>query len=159
MIDILIAKFHRVCPILFGIRGNMNTREGQARLGWIPISGVPPVINTYNQRMLGLGAGWAALTLRHVPQPAIPISECWRAIASLCNTPQASLFGGHFMVLKGLVKDQAKKFVLFYGKPGVALLRQATVVLPARAKPALSDTASLLKVLPTVWEEQGLRLG
>lgn len=151
MTDLLLAKLHRACPILFGIQGTMNTEAGQSRLGWIKIAGEAPQVNTYNQRMLGLGAGYAALSLRHVPQPAIPISEFWRALASICNTPSPKLFGGHFMVLKGLLKDHPKKIIGFYGAAGRALLRKATTDVPARAPPHTKDAANLVEVLPDVW--------
>ncbi|KAF2018731.1 hypothetical protein BU24DRAFT_103827 [Aaosphaeria arxii CBS 175.79] len=159
MTDLILAKMHRVCPILFGIRGNMSTAAGQARLGWINIAGAPPEVNSYNQRMLGLGAGFAALSLRHVPQPAVPMSEYWRAVAAISNTPAGDLFGGHFMVMKGLLRDNAKKFVNFYGVAAVALLRKATFTLPARAPPNTKDAANLVQVLPDVWKvSMGLSL-
>lgn len=158
MTDLLLAKFHRVCPILFGIRGNMETKEGQVRLGMLPVGGEAPAVNVYNQRMLGLAAGYAALSLRVVEKPAIPASEYWRALAFLCNTPSASLYGGHFMVIKGLLKDYAKKFITMYGRAGRAMILRATVTLPARAPANVVSTANLVSVLPDSWKMQGLVL-
>jgi nucleoporin GLE1 len=154
--DLLLAKFHRACPILFGISGDLKSAEGRARLGWLPVGGSLINTNYYHQRMAGLAAGYAALTLRAVAAPAVPISEYWRSLASLCNLPSEKLHSGHFMVLKGLVKDSAKKFIGFYGVQGRALLRHATIVLPSRAPSHAAETATLLRVLPEVWKTVGI---
>jgi nucleoporin GLE1 len=156
--DLLLAKYHRVCPILFGVTGDLKSSEGRARLGWLPVSGGQISTNDYHQRMVGLAAGYAAFTLRHVATPALPISEYWRALASICNTPADKLYSGHFMVMKGLVKDSARKVLLFYGAQGRALLRQATIVMPRRAPPHASESATLVSVLPEVWKTLGISL-
>jgi nucleoporin GLE1 len=158
MIDILLAKLHKACPILFGIRGDMNTPQGRERLGWIPISGMDPETISYNQRMQGLANGFAAISLRAVPTPAIPMSEYWRAVASVCNTPTSNLYNGHFMVVRGLTRDFAKKFIVLYGAQAKAVLQKATITLPARASAHAAEAANLVKVLPDTWKQQGLRL-
>jgi nucleoporin GLE1 len=154
MTDLLLAKLHRICPILFGIRGPENTERGLARLG--RIKDCRADINIYNQRMIGLGAGYAALSLRAVLKPAIPMSEYWRAVSSICNVPSQELTRGHFMVLKGLVKDSPHKIIAYYGAQGTALLRRATVVLPQRAPAAAKEEASLVSVLPGLWKIPGI---
>ncbi|KAF2266779.1 GLE1-domain-containing protein [Lojkania enalia] len=159
--DILLAKYHKACPILFGVSGDMRTPQGQARLGWMKTSGVDPTPNTYNQRMLGLGAGYAALSLRSfsASRPAIPMSEYWRAVSYICNTPPTRLYAGHFLVLKGLLRDYASKFINFYGAQARGVLRRATFDLPNRASPNIANAAALVKVLPDVWKNRdGLSL-
>lgn len=156
LIDLLLAKYHRACPILFGISGHMNTKDGQARLGWVPISGSDPTVIEYNQRMQGLASGYAAMSLRHVAIPAIPMSEYWRAVSSICNTAPQNLYSGHFMVLKGLIRDFARRFITFYGAQAIGVLRKAAIVLPSRAPQRAADTASLVKVLPDVWKIPGI---
>ncbi|ORY15603.1 GLE1-like protein-domain-containing protein [Clohesyomyces aquaticus] len=153
MKDILLAKYHKACPMLFGISGRMDTKEGQKRLGWMILSGVEPTANVYNQRMSGLGAGFAAMSLRSFSGkvPAISVSDYWLAIASICNTPPEALYGGHFMLLKGLTKDYANKFVIMYGRQATAVLRRAVIDLPARAPARAQDTAKVIDVLPDVW--------
>lgn len=154
MTDLLLAKLHRICPILFGIQGPENTENGLARLG--RIKDCRADINVYNQRMIGLGAGYAALSLRAVLKPAIPMSEYWRAVSSICNVPTQELTRGHFMVLKGLVKDSPNKVIAYYGAQGTALLRRATVVLPKRAPERAKEEASLVSVLPELWKLPGI---
>jgi nucleoporin GLE1 len=153
MTDIVMAKYHNACPILFGLRATMDTPEGQARLGWKKIHGEDPQVSIYHQYMTGLGCGFAALSLRQFSgkTPAIPMAEYWRALASICNTPSENLYGGHFKVLQGLLRDYAKKFLLFYGAQARGVLRKATVDLPARAPPRAVDTANLVAVLKDGW--------
>jgi len=64
LIDILMAKMRVVCPVLFGLRGSEKTEEGRARLGWKRINGNWIDDQTHNTRMTGLGAGYAAISLR-----------------------------------------------------------------------------------------------
>ena len=155
MTDVLIAKYHKACPMLFGIRGKMDTPQNQARLGWRNIHNTPPQVNTYNQYMWSLGCGFAALSLRQFSgkNPAIPVTAYWLAVSSICNTPADDIYGGHFMVLQGLVRDFAKKFINFYGVQARAVLRRATIDLPARAPKRAADTAKLVSVLKDGWEK------
>ncbi|KAH5552883.1 hypothetical protein HBI25_177910 [Parastagonospora nodorum] len=155
--DIVLAKLHRVCPILFGVHGRMDTAEGRIRLGWIKSSDSE---GEYSQRMRGFGAGFAALSLRsfNAKAPAVPMSDYWRAIASICNTPSEDLWPGHFSLIHGLTKDYYKKFLTFYGAPARAVLRRATIDLPARAPPRCKDAAGTVAVLPLGWEKDGINL-
>ncbi|KAL6703178.1 hypothetical protein ACN47E_010107 [Coniothyrium glycines] len=158
--DIILAKLHRICPPLFGIRGNMSTAQGQARLGWMPIDKNPPTPETYSQRLQGMAAGYAAMSLRFFKgsRPAIPASEYWRAIVSICNTPSEQLYPGHFALLMGLVRDYYKKFLEFYGVPARGVLRRAVVDLPARAPPHAKDAAGTVAVLAEGWKKNNLSL-
>lgn len=160
MTDIVLAKLHHHCPILFGIRGDMSTREGQQRLGWLPIEGGAPEMNAYSERMKGLGCGFAALSLRQFSgkTPAIPMSEYWRAVVSICNTPPTQLYPGHFFVLRGLLQDYARKFMTFYGVQAKAVLRRATIDLPARSPQRAMDAAKLVRVLPDGWRNERISL-
>jgi nucleoporin GLE1 len=158
--DIVLAKLHRICPILFGIRGTMQTAEGRIRLGWLPIDKSQPSEEQYGQRMRGLGAGFAALSLRsfNAKAPAVPMSEYWRAIVSICNTPTDSLWPGHFALLYGLTRDYYKKFLGFYGAQARGVLRRATIDLPARAPPHCKDAAGPVATLPLGWAKENVRL-
>jgi len=158
--DIVLAKFHRICPPLFGIRGTMTTRQGQARLGWMPIDKNAPTQESYSQRMRGLGAGYAAMSLRSFngKAPALPMSDYWRALVSICNTPSEHLWPGHFALISGLVRDYYKKFLACYGVPARAVLRRAVVELPVRAPPACKDAAGTVSVLAEGWKKERISL-
>lgn len=158
--DVLLAKLHRVCPGLFGIRGTMDTAAGRERLGFLLVKKAPPTEEGYGQRMRGLGAGYAALSLRsfNAKAPAIPMSEYWRAISSICNTPTEQLWPGHFAILYGLTRDYYKKFLTFYGAQARGVLRRATIDLPARAPARCKDAAGPIAVLPLSWKKDGTSL-
>ncbi|PSN72896.1 hypothetical protein BS50DRAFT_172466 [Corynespora cassiicola Philippines] len=153
MTDLVLAKYHKLNPILFGIRGTMSTAQGRQRLGWLHIDKADPTPNSYAQRMRGLSAGYASLSLRQFTgkPPAIPVSEYWRAVARVCNTPTNLLTAGHFAVLQGLIQHSVKKFITFYGVSAKAALRRAVYDLPARAPQDVSESANLVKVLPDGW--------
>jgi nucleoporin GLE1 len=154
--DVVLAKLHKACPPLFGIRGTMNTKEGRLRLGWLESS----TQETYTQRMRGIGAGYASMSLRsfNSKTPAIATSEYWRAIVSLCNTPPDQLWPGHFAILSGLIRDYYKKFLQFYGVPARGVLRRAVVELPARAPERCKDAASTIAVLGEGWKRENFSL-
>ncbi|KAG9979282.1 GLE1-domain-containing protein, partial [Aureobasidium melanogenum] len=53
LIDILLAKYHVVCPVLFGIYGNEKTDEGKQRIGWWEYVS----LEDHKTRMAGLATG------------------------------------------------------------------------------------------------------
>jgi nucleoporin GLE1 len=158
--DLFVAKLHHNCPLLFGVRGTMDTAQGRIRLGLIPYKGQEPTEKEYRETMRGLGAGYAAMSLRSFTgaSPAIPMAEYWRAVVSICNTPTEDLWPGHFSVLHGLLGDYHTKFVQHYGVQAAAVLRRAVVDLPRRAPPRCKDTAGTVAVLPLNWKMVGWTL-
>ncbi|RMZ68995.1 rna export mediator gle1 [Pyrenophora seminiperda CCB06] len=154
--DIVLAKLHKACPPLFGIRGTMDTKEGRLRLGWREDS----TVETYAQRMRGIGAGYASMSLRSFASktPAIATSEYWRAIVSIVNTPTDHLWPGHFAILSGLIRDYHKKFIQFYGVPARGVLRRAVIDLPVRAPQRCKDAASTIAVLRESWKRENFSL-
>jgi len=159
LIDVLLAKMHHLCPIMFGIRGNMNTVEGQKRLGWMPIDKQPATGEIYMQRIRGLSAGFAAMSLRSFGKvPALPMSEYWRCVVHVCNTPPADLYPGHFAILNGLLRDFYKKFMQHYGVQARGVLRRAIVDLPARAPERCRDAAGIISVFQEQWKKQNVYL-
>lgn len=152
LIDILFAKFHRDCPILWGIYGNDRTEGGRQRLGWAREDGVWVNEQSHSERMTGLGAGFAALSLRDFSktklQNPIPNTHYWRALACIVNTPPHAATQTHFLVLKAMVENYAGRFIGFYGQAAVVALRKALVEFPAQAPKSVA--ASAVAVLPEV---------
>lgn len=157
LIDVLIAKFHAICPVLWGIYGRENTQHGKQRLGWARAEPGGPFVttNVHNERMLGLGSGFASLTLRNFSKNKKvnpwPNTEFWRALACIVNTPSADITSTHLIVLKAMLADHVEKFITLFGYAAVAALRTAVIDFPARA-PA-SESANMLKVVPDVWKK------
>ena len=136
LISILLAKMHKTCPILFGIYGPEDTVQGKTRLGWPrDESGWFPRQRFY-ERMTGLAAGFAALSLRNYEKARYtnpyPEFNYWQAMAKIANTPAQELTQTHFVVLKGMIEHYEGKFIGFYGNAAVAAMRFVLVDLPNR---------------------------
>ncbi|KAL8938774.1 MAG: hypothetical protein Q9216_003720, partial [Gyalolechia sp. 2 TL-2023] len=139
LIDILIAKFHAVCPPLFGIHGSESTDEGRTRLGWRREEGGGPWVSEQNHqdRMTGLGAGYAALSLRNFENSRMsnpyPPYNFWRALTGILNVPAGQITETHFILLRALLMNSEARFLEFFGNSAKMLLRIAVVEYPKRA--------------------------
>ena len=164
LINILIAKLHKTCPILFGISGNEKTAQGRAKLGWRQERDEKDQkqwVNeqTHHERMTGLGAGFAALSLRDftkapMPNP-YPNHHYWRAVARIVNTAEPT--PSHLIVLKAMIENTTTRFCQFFGLAARVALHAALVELPQRAPQGPARTG--LATLPAVLEKKsGLRM-
>ena len=176
LISVLISKLHVTCPVLFGITGNESTSAGRQALGWrreftnnnaSQKSHVPEI--THYSRLVGLSAGFAAISLRNFAktkaQNPYPPRHFWSSLASIVNTPPAKIQNSHLIVLKNMLEGGVERFLLFYGNVGVAALREALVVLPQKLRregPSKIMEASagrgLLLLVDTLEKEKNLRL-
>lgn len=150
MIDILVAKFRIVCPVLFGARGDDKTTAGRAAVGWKKEDGHWISDQAHADRMTGLGAGFAAISLRDFskaskPNP-YPPTNYWKAMAFIVNSPPQLISNTQFTVLKAMIDGHEGRFIQFYGNAAIAALRAALVEFPKKA-PANSHTAQGLQVL------------
>ncbi|KAL1897422.1 hypothetical protein Sste5346_004158 [Sporothrix stenoceras] len=162
MIDMLIAKYRVVCPVLFGFRGNDKMQRGRAQVGWRKEGGQWIGEQDHIDRMTGLGAGFAAITLRDFSRAKRdspwPPAVYWTALAQIVNTPPEEMSETQCYVLKAMIADNESKFLGFYGNAGVAALRCALVDYPARF-PKASAASETLKVLAkTINVKTGLDL-
>ncbi|KAI9698870.1 MAG: hypothetical protein M1820_007377 [Bogoriella megaspora] len=153
MIDILLAKYHITCPVLFGINGDPKMQTGRRRLGWQRIDGEFIPENAHNERQLGLGAGYASLTLRNYMKskkvnPYLPY-HFWTAMARILNTPREKVVITHVCVLRGMLENYMVKFLEFYGRPAYVALRKALIEFPTKAPqgPATNSLYVLKDVL------------
>lgn len=163
LIDILLAKLRIVCPVLFGYRGSEKTEQGRERLGWWKDSGRWVPEQQHMDRMTGLGAGFAAISLRNfvlsTKTNPYPPREYWAAMARIVNTPAAEISNTQCVVLKAMVGGYEQKFIEFYGSAAIPALRVALVEFPARA-PQKSAAANSLEVLAQMLRrDTGLVLG
>jgi nucleoporin GLE1 len=90
--------------------------------------------------------------------PALPMSEYWRVVVHVCNTPSEDLYPGHFAILGGLLRDFKLKFLQFYGVQARAVLRRAVVDLPARAPERCKEAAGIISVFQEQWKKEKLFL-
>ena len=94
--DILLAKYHRRCPVLFGIYGSESTEQGRLRLGWPrEIDGTWAPLQEHLDNTTGYAIGFAAVVLRDYSRmkgetSALPPWHFWRSLAALVNLPSLS---------------------------------------------------------------------
>ena len=153
LIEILMAKFRIVCPVLFGVRGNDKTEEGRARLGWKKDANDNWISEQeHNDRMTGLGAGFASICLRDFSKSKLrnpwPATHYWFALASISSTPQGETSSTQFVVTKALIDNYTHKFVNLFGDMGVRALHVVLEDFPRKA-PEGNVAASSLQVLAT----------
>ena len=144
LIDILWARYHRECPVLFGGArgGDERTRDGRLKLGWAQNRDERETFvksEEHYVRQTGLGAGFAALTLRDFSRsknanPA-PNRLFWQAMARILDTPGSQAQPTHFVVLRAMVDNSVPRIIATFGGAGLALLRQAVVIFPERRGP------------------------
>jgi len=155
LIDILLAKFHVVCPILWGVYGDETTEGGRTALGWWREAPGGPWVTEqrHSERMTGLGAGFAALALRDFSKSKqvnpFPPSNYWHAMACIVNTPPAQVTQTHFIVLKAMIENYIPRFIGYYGQAAKAALRKAIVEFPQQSPKSIgaSGLATLTATL------------
>ncbi len=159
LIDVLIAKLHVVCPVLFGIYGDDTTNEGKHHIGWWRGADGGPWVSEqrHRERMTGLGAGFAALSVRNYAKTELrnpyPNHNYWRSLSYILNTPENAITETHFVVLKAMIEYNEMRILELFGSGGMVVMRHALVEFPkrnpaiARSVPAMALTglADVLK--------------
>ncbi|KAK7536168.1 uncharacterized protein J3D65DRAFT_554668 [Phyllosticta citribraziliensis] len=134
--DILLAKFHHSCGVLFGIYGPENLQNGRKRLGWRCLHGDWETEQGHRERMTGIGGGWASLCLRKYKLstaliPPFTPAQYWTSFARIVDTPAAEAQPTHFNVLRAMTDGEfAGKFIDAFGRAGWAALRKGLVDFP-----------------------------
>lgn len=161
LIDVLICKFHVVCPVLFGASGLEKSDQERLKIGW------PRTMseNDHYDRQIGLAAGYAAISLRDFSKSKkdnpYPMHHYWEAFARIVNTGFTNLSNTQCLVLKAMIENYEQRFLLFYGDAAIAALRLALVDLPGNAKSAgiaFSGIDSLAVHAKTLKSKYGLVL-
>ncbi|KAI1501084.1 GLE1-like protein-domain-containing protein [Biscogniauxia marginata] len=154
LIDILMAKFRVVCPVLFGYRGSEKTEQGRLRLGWKKDGPGWTPEQQHSDRMKGLGVGYAAIALRDFSKSPNtnpwPPSKYWTSLARIVNTPPAEISNTQCVVLRAMIEIYEERFLNFYGSAAIAALRKALVEFPNKAQdktPAVSGLQVLASIL------------
>ena len=163
-IDILIAKFHIVCPLLFGVYCEDMTPQGRVKMGWRK-DGVEGAYLTEAQhfdRMEGLGAGFGTLTTRNYDKSRFvnpcPPYHFWRAVASIVNVPAHKVTRSHLIVLRSMISGNEVRIVELFGDAGRLLLQKALVAFPALVEKTKKENdwnlgeAQTVQVLTSVTE-------
>ncbi|KAK6442964.1 hypothetical protein LTR95_000842 [Oleoguttula sp. CCFEE 5521] len=133
LIDMLWAKYHKVCPALFGISGTQNTKAGRLRLGW----DLDEDDAANYRRFRGFAVGFAAITLRDFsksrnPNPA-PNALYWTSLARILSTPAGLQSSTQYTILQHMIHLYVHRFIQFYGGAAIAAIRKACYDFPATA--------------------------
>lgn len=149
LFPIFLAKYHRVCPALFGVTApaghSQSTAQGKRALGWqlAPAAeeGDPKTTfvsdQTHYDRMKGLAIGYSSIALRNfsgvtMPNP-YPPKYFWKSLAMIVNLPVDKVSPTHICVLRYMFGHGGiGRFLLFFGSVGVAVLREAFIEFPKR---------------------------
>lgn len=162
MIDILIAKLRISCPVLFGYRGNDKTERGRVAVGWKRDGSSWITEQNHNDRMSGLGAGFASISLRDFGKTAktnpYPPTNYWKAMAAIVNTPPGETSNTQCIVLRAMIQGHEQRFLTFYGNAGLAALRLAVVEFPKKAPAGAMAAGSLSALVDVLKKEEGLIL-
>ncbi|KAK0835605.1 hypothetical protein LTR73_000101 [Friedmanniomyces endolithicus] len=126
LIDLLWAKYHFLCPQLFGIR----VQEGEGE--------------EYFRRVTGLAAGFSAVTLRDFSKsrnrnPA-PNTLWWESTARILNLSAAQTQMTHFVILKASITDFVPRILQLFGGAGKAVIKNAVTVFPGKAAKVVPKT-------------------
>ncbi|KAM6486795.1 GLE1-like protein-domain-containing protein [Trichoderma sp. SZMC 28011] len=161
LIDILMAKFRVVCPVLFGLRGSDKTERGRQAIGWKKDGPGYITEQTHNDRMTGLGTGFASISLRDFSKtskenPYKPVNY-WQALASIVNSPPNETSNTQYVVLRAMIEGHEQRFLTFYGSAAIAALRLALVEFPKKA-PANAAAAQSLRAMAELLRTEGLVL-
>ncbi len=162
-IDIMIAKFRVNCPVLFGTRGNEHTEEGRARLGWRKDGNGGWISEQdHNDRMVGLGAGFASISLRDFSRSTLmnpwPASNYWQAMARIVCTPSDETSTTQYVVLKAMIDNYERKIINFFGSMGKVALRTALIDFPSNALVHNAAVDSLGVLADKLERDDGLHL-
>ncbi|KAK2738885.1 hypothetical protein FQN57_006901 [Myotisia sp. PD_48] len=159
MIDILIAKYRVLCPALWGFYGDEASDAGKTALGWWREEAGGPFVNrqAHEERMTGLGAGFAAIALRNFSksprQNPYPNSHFWTSLSYIVNVPPAEVQDTHLIILEAMLRHSAPRIIGFWGAMGILALRQAIVEFPARI-PKKSTPKSMVQDLRDIYARE-----
>ncbi|KAH6987664.1 GLE1-like protein-domain-containing protein [Ilyonectria sp. MPI-CAGE-AT-0026] len=162
LIDILMAKYRIACPVLFGHRGNDKTERGRIALGWKKDGTSWITEQNHNDRMTGLGAGFASLSLRDFSKttktnPYPPVNY-WKALAGIVNSPANETSNTQYVVLRAMIEGHEQRFLSFYGNAAFAALRLALIEFPKKAPETANAAGSLRALADILKTEVGLVL-
>ncbi|KXL45480.1 hypothetical protein M433DRAFT_4525 [Acidomyces richmondensis BFW] len=173
LIDIFWAKYHVVCPPLFGIFGSESNEAGKSRLGWwidrdynedgekLP-TGTRVSDDMHYQRMTGLGVGFSAVTLRDFSKSRnrnpTPNRLWWESMARLLNTPANEVQSTHCVLLKALIEESMPRIMSIYGGAGKALVRRAIVDFPKIGPKTQPKVGELPRPKPAVVALESMKL-
>jgi nucleoporin GLE1 len=158
MIDILMAKFHVVCPVLWGFYGSEQTDEGKKAIGWWHNpEGSFVDEQVHIERMTGLGVGFAAIALRNFGKTKrenpYPNYHFWKALRCIVEVPPEEIQMTHLLVLSAILRFSPGRIIGFFGDAGIVALRKAIIGLPASLT-KVSSARTAVELLRDIYKRE-----
>lgn len=128
--DMLLARFVKKCPYVIGYSCAIDTEEGRLRMGWKRRNDKWEESASYSERIAGICAVWAVMTVSQVdthgqPHP-YPLAHSWRFLARMANTNVQLLENSHYAAVAIWWDIASQVFAKAYGKQGTKLLAVIT---------------------------------
>ncbi|KAI9802009.1 MAG: hypothetical protein M1825_003065 [Sarcosagium campestre] len=167
LIDILLAKYHVVCPVLWGFTSRGRAYGSSAGPAGSSTSGhesgsAGMTDETHYERMTGLGAGFGAIALRNFSKSKkrnpLPNSQYWESLRSIISVPTNEVTQTHLIVLKAMVESYHQRILDCFGNAGMALLKSALVDFPNRIGPGWGPTIAVSVMPEMLRKENRLKL-
>jgi len=112
--------------------------------------------------MAGLGAGFAAISLRNYEKAKhtnpYPATKYWAAFSNIVNVPVDVRTETHAMVLKAMIEGYEERFLLFYGNAAMCALRLAVWEFPKRVQSPGIGMRALELLGDVVLKERKIRI-
>ncbi|KAK3110696.1 hypothetical protein LTR53_014747 [Teratosphaeriaceae sp. CCFEE 6253] len=148
LIDVLWAKYHVLCPQLFGVHAP-EPRGG--------------VEEEYYRRVTGLSAGFAAITLRdfsraRMRNPA-PNRLWWECMARILNLPAGGTQVTHYIIVKACIADFVPRILQLFGGAGRALIGKAVKEFPGKGPKTAGGMRPAVMALDSLGETLRVRYG
>ena len=151
---ILAAKICHDCPVLYGVRGSEKTEEGRTRLGWRRYKeGGWVDVQTHNQRMTGLAAGFSSIALRDYSRSTTMKTPCppdswWNTVAAVVDTPVEEASDTQLTVLKYVIDGWEDKIFCLWGDLGLLQLSTSIRLFPGQ----MTSRSGAVLAIDGMWE-------
>lgn len=163
LLDFLMARFVKKCPLVIGFTCNINSEEGRYKMGWKRAQNDTWEEETsYDERMGGITTLFSVITRLPLPLEIIssqahplPIVHSWQMLARIANTHTDLLTNTHFVVLGSWWDAAATQFVQAYGNQARKLMSLLTNDLTNAVAERKYVGAARLRILSEDYETSG----
>lgn len=153
----LLTRLIEACPLILGYSCAIDTEEGRERMGWKRDSSDKWEDETkYNERLGGVCTVFAVMTRLSVSgKHPLPISNSWKFLARMVNTPPHLLGDVHFICVANWWEGAAREFLASYGVQARKLLGLVCSEWTLSVADRRLSGAARLRLLGEDWHKDG----
>lgn len=163
LLELLMARFIKKCPLVIGYTCSIDSEEGRLRMGWKRNKdGRWEDDVSYDERMGGIATLFSVITRLRLPNEfsethdhPLPITHSWKLLARIANTPIELLTNTHFVVLGSWWDAAAADFVQMFGRQARKLLILVSDDLTIAVADRKYVGAARLRILSEEWMTTG----